>query len=667
MPQWPDWKLPASLPGGLRGGAHPSIDRRSAERGSYYFERRHGLIHRHVEAMALDPDQSGRWQLTIDLELPSDKAAICGKQGGERLYLFPLVFLRKSEWDAGFSVQREDGATIPFPTREQNALVSSIAVAHAGRQLLGSGNSLTPSVSSLQPLFHRIASGPPYDASVILDKLLRDLRRQRGRLPDAWEETGFAGALRLLVEHSLTWAILRGRPGQHRLLTVGHEFELQPVPVVRWRFGSVKESNKYRKLDTGEKLYGRRGRRISFSAIGLRLGQPLAWMPIEFDFPTIYTKRCGSYHFELLCPPGLGPRGLKVITDGNRPSNVPREEDPKSKPDARTTLKARAAHHYRKGDDEAGDVGFRVTVGVGGGAFPILWTLAASVTALLLWTMAATNPHLHSSKSEIAAGILLVVPALLGAIVLSTEHEAVTRLIAGARILLLVAGLSAVAGAAVLIGATPFGLSTSWSWTAYAVLATAVTVPLATSWLLSLPTVWEQMTKLKTWGAHYKALVVGIAMATAAIAVLIPLDAAPGVRIVAGAYLLLTSVGLTLLANNRLAIQIGETRRFAASALFAAALICFALACTELRAAIHYDEGFQTKAEWAAIALLVLSPLVAGALSLVTGLFRPRSDERHVSAKVFEDLIDKRRVGELASLRQSEPKISLSGQASGVS
>jgi len=665
---WKDRGLFSSFGSGPGGAARPTIDPRNARVGGYYFEQRRDLIHRHVEALELHPDQSGRWQLTVDLELPADKAAICERHEGENLYLFPLVFVRKAEKEANFTLVREDGASIPFPLRKDNAWVSSVATAYAAQKLIAQETSSKLSVKKLQPLLYNLATGLPYDASVIHDKLLRNVAGLNGgTLPAAWEETGIASVLRLLVEHSLTWVILRGRPGQRRQLTVGHDFELKPSPIIRWRFGSIEKREGPRWLDTGAVVYGRRGRRISFGAIGQRLGQPLAWMPIEFDFSTIYTKRCKSYHFELICPPGLTPRGVKVVVDDNQPGSVPREEDPNTRPDIRTTEQTRFAYHHRPGNDEAGDVSFRVQAGVGEGAFPILWTLAASVTALLLWTMAAANPELHSSNNEIAAGILLIVPALLGGIVLSTEHEAVTNLLAGARILLLVTGLCALAGAGVLIGATPFGMSSSWSWTAYAIVATAVTVPLATSWLLSLPIVWRQLIKLKNWRAHYKALGIGIVVVGALIAVLTMFDSAPDARIAAAAFLLLATVALTLLANNRLSVPIGHTRRYAASALFSAALVSFAVACTELRAAIHYDSGFQTTAEYIAIGLLFLSPLAGLTLNFATRRYRPKTDEKHVSVDIYVALVSKLRVRELTAVRQTEPDISPSHELVGVS
>src|SRR5262249_10656332 len=159
----------------------------------------------------------------------------------------------------------------------------------------------------------------------------------------------------------------------------------------------------------------RRGRRISFSALGERIGQPLAWMPFEFEFPTIYTRRCGSYHLEVICPAGRSPRDLRpaIGTPLAEPPDHESHEDP---PEGRTTLGSRIAHHYFPGSSTSEDIWFRVTIGVGDRAFPGLWFLSAGITAILLWIFAGSSPPTDESPKEIAAGILLVVPALIAAL-----------------------------------------------------------------------------------------------------------------------------------------------------------------------------------------------------------------------------------------------------------
>ena len=144
-------------------------------------------------------------------------------------------------------------------------------------------------------------------------------------------------------------------------------------------------------------------------------------MPIDFDFPTIYTPRCSSYHFELVCPNGLSPRGLKIATD--RHPNGKREQL-----DGGETLGTRAGRAYLSGGRSLGDLTVRATVGIGRGAFPTLWLLMGTITSLMLWSLVAAHPTelIHSdsnSKNEILAGVLLVVPALLGAVAIGFERS----------------------------------------------------------------------------------------------------------------------------------------------------------------------------------------------------------------------------------------------------
>jgi hypothetical protein len=76
------------------------------------------------------------------------------------------------------------------------------------------------------------------------------------------------------------------------------------------------------------------------SALGERIGQPLAWMPFEFEFPTIYMMRCASYHFEVRCPPAHSPRDLRVADGGGlvKPKQQEEKTDKCLPQGTRTTL-----------------------------------------------------------------------------------------------------------------------------------------------------------------------------------------------------------------------------------------------------------------------------------------------------------------------------------------
>lgn len=648
-----------------------------ARLGGYYLRQNHELIQRHVESVELSLDHTAHWKLQISLELPADQEAHCDRDGNRCLFLFPLVYMGKSDGRLGFTLSDESGDATPVPTRQECDWISGLATAQAGNELVaqvGEGSEFPP--EELTPILRGLAAASPFAAARIFDRLRRGLElegRSRPRdtkaqpagdveldslnIGDAWERTGFASVLRLMVEHSLIWIPIWGAPGERRVFRVSQDISLERRPFLRWSFGELQRGDAKSVLKLGDKLFGRRTYRISFSALGERIGQPLAWMPIEYDFPTVHTHRCSSYHFELTCPTGLSPRALKVATgdpidEANRRSQgkqaASTESDATEPPLGRTKLTPSIAHHYIGGSRFTGDLWFRVTVGVSPGAMPVLWWLAGALTAGLLWIFAAADPALEGSEKEIAAGVLLVVPALVAALGIGGESAPVTRLIGGARILLLITGLSAVVAAVVLIGAAPFGLQASW--TVCAIATTIVTLPLATSWVLSNPLVWRQLKKLKSARAQYAALRAGIAFAVVPVIGLQFMGNAQIARAAIGAYLLAIVVAMTALANNRAAMGIGHSRRYVAVAMLTASVACAALACIELKGAVDEHNGLQTWAERVALAALFASPFVGLLLGRLTKKFSPGRDEIHVSPQVGRELVAKERVLELNEL-----------------
>lgn len=676
-----------------RKPAPPAVDRRRARIGGYYLREHHQLIKRHVETISLNPDHTAKWKLTIHFELPTAREASCDHDGDEHEFLFPLVFLKKSDPRLGFTVTDQAGDRVTLPTRAECDWISGIATTQAGRQLLDQiDRPLSFSADELEKVLHGIAAEQPFPASLILARLQRNLspHGKRGdqagaqggnessegkgpsdlhRIGHIWETHGLMDTLRLMVEHSLAWVPLRGRPGELRSIAVSQDISLLRRSFLYWNFGElelpkcprvrrikakrVREPAPDSVLEFGDKRLGRRSYRISFPALSERIGQPLALMPVAFDFPTVYTRRCSTYHFELVCPSGLSPRALKVATgepieeaDGN---TKPAEQERVKVPEGRTALASRVANHYLPGSRLANDIWFRVTVGVGSGAMPSLWWLAGAITAILLWALAGSNPGFSTNDGEnqIAAGILLVVPALVAAMAIGGGSPPATRLIAGARILLLVTGLSAVAAAAVLIGAEPFSIGRQDTWFICAIVATTATMPLATSWILSSDNVWRQLKKLNDAEAQYKVLRGGIGLALLPPIVLLFVGDAPLARGAVGIFLLTIVVGMTALANNRAAIEIGRNRRYVGVALLTAAIACLFLACIELRAAVERDYESTMFYEAIGIGVLFISQWAGIALGCITKGFRPKPDEVHVSPQVGRSLVAKERVLEL--------------------
>src|SRR5215218_2995163 len=74
----------------------------------FYLRGEHRLIRRHEEALTLSADNTGRWDLRIDLELPDHPEAGRLEEDGTRTFLFPLVFLRKNESRMQFRVYEEE-------------------------------------------------------------------------------------------------------------------------------------------------------------------------------------------------------------------------------------------------------------------------------------------------------------------------------------------------------------------------------------------------------------------------------------------------------------------------------------------------------------------------------------------------------------------------------
>jgi hypothetical protein len=664
---------PPPLDGPLRAAG---IDERCSQIGAYFLGQRHRLIHRHLEKVTIAPDQTARWQLTIDLELPTDPIAECGSHDGESRFLFPLMYLKKAEGRTGFGASQEDGTAVPLPTRKTSDRVSAIAIAQAAAELVPDeiDEDAPDSVphlpnDSLRYVAHCIASEQPYNASVILNELLRWLDP---RIRAAWDSAGLTSVLKMLVEHYLVWVPLRGLPGERRQINVGQDVELLPRPFRRWRFGQAKKrwysgmfwlrARRFRDpaqvLDTGRgRKYGKLGRRISFSVLGERLALPFAWLPIEFDFPTIYTRRCSSYHFELVCPNGLSPRGIKLVTNA-------RGEDGKAlRLEGGETLGTRSGRLYLPRGRSLGDLTIRATVGIGRGTFPILWLLMGTITAVMLWSLVSANPTwlIHGaehSENEVATGILLIVPALLGALVIGFEGST-SRILGGARVLLLAAGLAAAASAAVLVGTTPLGFQARAIWTICASVATAATIPLATSWLLSLPLVWRSLGRLNSTRRQYFALSIVLAICIGLVLglMLLSLDILGREALAVG--ILVMTVPLILLASDRPAVPIATSRRFISIAVALAAFVCLGVGCCEMRKALDPTAGYNDTAEIFALVLLPVALLIGLGLSYVTNFAREKKDEVHIAPAALRGLVSGGRTPELLRLRpgsrQPEP------------
>lgn len=645
---------------------------------TYYLATCHELIKRHVEVVDLNADYTAQRQLQIDIELPTDPAAFLGKadENDKYHFLFPLVYVRKTDARSGFALHDENGTKLIVPIRSECNKISARAAAAAGAALQAN---LVPAatplvVDELEEVLSPIVVENPFEASINLQEVFLQIGLEDEEDEDsepspdqiaignAWRDAGLADVLHMLVEHTLIWVPLHGRPGERRTITLTQDVTIERRSFIRWIFrdlASPKPSlfrffrkrrikNPESTLRLGDKRYGLRARRISFSVLAERIGRPIAWTPTEFEFPTIYVKRCLSYHFELRSPRARTPRDLRPA------SGTPLAEPGKELPSGRTTLTSRVARHDLPRIKPAEDIWFRVSVGIGDGSFPGLWFLSGAITAITLWLLADNNPLLTGTPAQIVAGILLVVPALVAALVIGGDGVPITQLIGGARLLFLITGLSAVGAAAVVAGAKPFGLSRDWTWTVCAVAATIATVPLGTSWLLSSPLIWSQLKKLRSWWRQALALTTCVIAAIAGMVGLIIVGSQPIAEGAIAVYLLALTIVIMSLANNRVAMPVGKSRGNVVFSCMVAGVTCASLACVELRAAIDPGPGPEAIVEQVAIGVMLFS-LVAGFVKTwIFKLTAAKADEIHVSPLIGKALLAGETISELKVLRNRE-------------
>ena len=612
---------------------------------------------------------------------------------GYHIYLFPLVYLKKQDARIGIDAREDGGGTVPLPIRSECDEVSSVAIRQAIDHLVKELPTAQRDFDEKQmgQLLKALPAAKPYIASLALG----DFERMMTLHPEADEkiaDSNLPETLAMLVEHSLVWVTLRGRPGERRSVMLSQEIALDRRAVVRWSFGDLKRHRERRKailrqtrlerpwrwlrqsrlgragqhlrrakapppaLLIGNREFGRRDWRFSFSAVGERIGQPMAWMPFEFRVPTIYAKRCRSYHFEIRVPPGRAPRDIRM-SYGPHLAEPPEVEAPSelANRDVRKTVTTRSVRVDLPRKSLGDVLTFRVTVGIGDGAFPILWFLAAVITAGMLWIFAASVPPLGKEKAQVAAAILLVVPALIAGLALASNEVPASQLVGGARILLLVTGLSAVVAASALAGAKPFHMEPRWAFTAAAITATASAVPLGTSWLLSRPGVWRLLMALNSLSRQEAVLGGGVAMALAISGVCIYVDKGLVVRASMAGLLLVLTILMSTVANDRAALPMNQSRHYISLAFLLVGAACLALACIELCAVSgHEATRLQEWGERGAWALLLFASVSGDILNWITGFAKPRPDEVHVSPKVGKALLAQESVARLPILFERE-------------
>ncbi len=439
--------------------------------GAFYLLNESTWIARHVEAIEIESDTSGRRRLTVDVELPRDPRTVLDTHGGEALFCLPFALLAKHPPTSHIDVRDEAGNALPLLTRAENGWISSDAVRAA--MLENRGHLYEGFEEDLDDL-------------VFVDPEWIEPAVAAGVMLEAIDDAG-PGADRLgrvvqdLAVCSMLWVSLWGVPGERRVVKLSYAITFERPPLVLHNDEEVSVTVQYPEED------GRPN--ASFSMIDdqgsirwrdtcARLLSPvwtaLGWksLDVQVSFPDL--RGAHTYHMQVVAPEGLTLAGIEAEGDG--PQEPGRHCD------------GMRAHLYLPDTDAVGSGPIRFTLKVERRGFLNLSLMATVLTAGGLW-LAQAHAHKAQDQSvnQISAAVLLVLPALLAVFVIrQTEHPIVTRMLAGVRALVLIAGLASI-GAAAALSRIRFGMwqtvSEAWIWCA--ALASLAALGVALAWLRS--------------------------------------------------------------------------------------------------------------------------------------------------------------------------------------
>jgi hypothetical protein len=288
---------------------------------------------------------------------------------------------------------------------------------------------------------------------------------------------------------SVVWVHIWGFPGERRIVKLSYV-----TPLGRPSYVS-------RELEEVEVTYTDGMNEVTFPTVrggSIRwrdtlarltspIGTALGWSGLDVlvAFPDL--RGGHTYHMQVVAPDGLLLTGIEV--------DVPKD-------DVEQHCDGRRAHLYLSNADVQQGERIRFELKAERRGFLNLSLMASALTAGGLWLAQSTaHPAQDNHVNQISASVLLVLPALLAVFVIrQAEHPLVTRLLAGIRGLLLLAGLSSVGAAAALSGIRPAmwqTVSEAWIW--YAAIASLSAIGIGIAWLGS----FEQIRPFRPTGSGH--------------------------------------------------------------------------------------------------------------------------------------------------------------------
>ncbi len=379
-------------------------------------------VARHVETLTIRSPLAGHRHLTIDVTLP--------RQGMTRsAWLLPLTRLGKQNATSFIDLRDGAGRVISLPTRTELGAMTCGALRSRITEL--GRNEREREV--LDAALTTLVFSEPEHAVLGLSVIFEAFERSNKDIPRRLREI-----LYQLVDNSIVWIRLVGRPGQRRVVKLAYDIQLEP-PVVPARRPVVRRVRLVYELLI-RPPEGRIDLRATLRRMRGRFTGRMGWDAIDLflDEPVLQDPR--SYHLEITAPGGLmiaellldhdDPRDPSQVSDGNRHLYV---RFPRPRVSDQVRIKIRAERR-----------GF-LNASAG----------SSLVLAALLWLF-ATHASSVSAQDALApaAAVLLVAPALMAIFVSRpTESALVAAALTGVRTALGAGAVSSLTAAAALAGA----------------------------------------------------------------------------------------------------------------------------------------------------------------------------------------------------------------------
>jgi hypothetical protein len=286
---------------------------------------------------------------------------------------------------------------------------------------------------ALEAALTTLVFSEPEHAAVGLGSILDAFERSPYELPVRLRET-----LYQLVDNSIVWIRLVGRPGQRRVVKLAYDIPLEP-PVIPARRPIVRKVRLVVDLliDPPE---GRIDVRATLRRMRGRLTGRMGWDAIDLflDEPVLQDPR--SYHLEIAVPAGM--RITELLLDRDDPN------DPAQLSDGKRHLYVRFPRPRRSEQ-------VRIKIRAERRGFLNASLGSSLVLAALLWMFAA---HASAASRDPAlapsAAVLLVAPALMALFVSRPSESAlVAAALTGVRTALAASATSSLIAAAAFAGA----------------------------------------------------------------------------------------------------------------------------------------------------------------------------------------------------------------------